>query len=351
MRKAIVLFSLLVSMSSFAQTEVHHYNPGLNSEGVTYFLPRTCIDITIKAQKTTYQPGEFCRYAEKYLRQSNVSTEPSEQWNIQSVAIKPIGVPDQGKVFTIKLKDKTVAPLVELTEDGIIKSINTRYPEQAIPKKEEEKAGKVLNPRNYLTEEMLLAGSTAKMAELVAQEIYHIRESKNAITRGQADNMPKDGEMLRIMLNSLDEQEQALMQLFVGTTTKKSETFTVRIDPTENIDKKVLLRFSKKLGLVSASDLSGAPVYLTITSQNLIPRPTSEEQAKKKLEGVVYNIPGKADITITYGTQKLYSGELLLSQFGNSEVLTNTLFNKKTTTKVTFDPTTGGLIKIEAEHE
>ena len=31
------------------------------------------------------------------------------------------------------------------------------------------------------------------MAELVSREIYAIRESKMAITRGTADNMPKDG--------------------------------------------------------------------------------------------------------------------------------------------------------------
>lgn len=31
-----------------------------------------------------------------------------------------------------------------------------------------------------MTEEILIAGSTAKMAELVAKEIYNIRESKTA---------------------------------------------------------------------------------------------------------------------------------------------------------------------------
>lgn len=47
-----------------------------------------------------------------------------------------------------------------------------------------------------MTEEILIAGSTAKMAELVAKEIYNIRESKNSLTRGQADYMPKDGAAL-----------------------------------------------------------------------------------------------------------------------------------------------------------
>lgn len=350
MRKGFILLSLLISASSYAQTEVSNYLPGKNSEGVTYFLPKTSIEVTVKAEKTTYAPGDFCRYAEKYLRLTGISTTASEQWNIKSVTITPVGTPDTEKMFTIKLKDKTVAPLVELTDDGIIKSINTDYPESPQTAATEEESDRKLNPRDYMTEEILMAGSTAKMAELVAKEIYNIRESKNAITRGQADNMPKDGESLKIMLNSLEEQEKALMQLFTGTTTKESKSFAVKVTPTENIDKEVLCRFSRKLGIVSASDLSGSPVYLTLTSQGSIPQPTEEEKAKKKLEGVVYNIPGKADLQIDNGTKNLYKGELMLSQFGTTEVLSNSLFNKKTTTKVIFDPTTGGLIKIEAEN-
>lgn len=350
MRKCFILFSLLISASSYAQTEVSNYLPGKNSEGVTYFLPKTSIDITVKAEKTTYTPGNFCRYAEKYLRLTGIATAPDEQWAIKSVSITPIGTPDTEQAFTIKLKDKTVAPLVELTEDGIIKAINTTYPDTPTKAVQEEKEAPALNPRDFLTEEILMAGSTAKMAELTAKEIYNIRESKNAITRGQADNMPKDGESLKIMLSSLEKQEQALMQLFTGTTTKESKVFTVKVTPTGDIDKEVLFRFSKKLGIVSASDLSGSPVYLTLTNQNTVPKPTEEEKAKKKLDGVVYNVPGKADMIISNGAKTLYKGELTLSQFGNTEVLTNNLFNKKTTTKVTFDPTTGGLIKIEAEN-
>lgn len=350
MRKGSILLSLFISIGCYAQTEVSKYLPGRNNEGVTYFLPKTSIDITVKAEKTTYTPGDFCRYAEKYLRLTGIATVPEEQWVIKSVMITPVGTPDTEKAFTVKLKDKTVAPLVELTEDGIIKAINTNYPEIRQNELKEKKKVPILNPRDYLTEEILMAGSTAKMAELVAKEIYNIRESKNAITRGQADSMPKDGESLKIMLSSLEEQEQALMQLFTGKTVTESESFTMKVTPTGNIDKETLFRFSKKLGIVPASDLSGSPIYLTLTSQNAIPKPTEEEKPKKKLDGIVYNVPGKADITISNGIKPLYKGELILSQFGNTEVLTNNLFNKKTTTKVLFDPTTGGLIKIEAEN-
>ena len=64
-----------------------------------------------------------------------------------------------------------------------------------------------------MNEDILSAGSSAKMAELCALEIYDIRDSKSLLNKGQADFMPKDGEQLRIMLANLETQENALMQL------------------------------------------------------------------------------------------------------------------------------------------
>ena len=58
-----------------------------------------------------------------------------------------------------------------------------------------------IDRRSFLTEEILMSNSSAKMAELVAKEIYSIRESKNALLRGEEDNMPKDGAQLKLMLH------------------------------------------------------------------------------------------------------------------------------------------------------
>ena len=82
-----------------------------------------------------------------------------------------------------------------------------------------------------MNEETLAAGSTAKMAELIAQDIYEIRESRNLLVRGQADNMPKDGEQLRLMLNQLDKQDQAMTSLFIGITEKDTTEHTITVIP------------------------------------------------------------------------------------------------------------------------
>lgn len=353
MKTGLFAFALLLSLpAAQAQTRVSNYAPGQNEEGVTYFLPQTTLHVTVTAEKTVFTPGDFCRYAEKYLRLKGVDTQASERWSIKDVKVTPIGEPDKDQAYTVELRDKTVAPLVELTDDGILKAINTHTrTDNKVHEEAPETPEKPVNPRDYMTEEILMAGSTAKMAELTAKEIYNIRESKNSLTRGQADYMPTDGESLKIMLANLDKQERALMQLFEGTTVKETRKFTLTLRPTGDIDREVLFRFSEKLGIVSANNLAGEPVYVTLKDLKTVPAPTAEEKAKKKLEGMVYCVPGKARVTITRDREKLYERELPFAQFGNREVLSKKLFDKKTTTQVLLDPTTGGILKISADEQ
>ena len=197
-----------------------------------------------------------------------------------------------------------------------------------------------------------MASSSAKMAELVAKEIYNIRDSKNAIIRGQADNMPKDGEAMKLMLANLEAQEAAMLEMFTGTTDRETKKYTLRLVPNKDLNKQVLFRFSKRLGVVANDDLSGAPIYVTLNNLNTVPAPDEKAKSeKKKMEGIVYNVPGKAQLTIFNSNKTYYDGTLPITQFGNQETLADNLFNKKTTTQVTFDPVTGGLVRIERGNE
>ena len=195
MKKNILMLSaLFLSTTALAQTDVTTGVMRGKDYGVTYMLPKTEIEIVLQATKHTYTPGEFCRYADRYLRLNNVSAEPEEFWTLDKIETRIAGVPDKDNVYFVKMKDKTVAPLMELTEDGIVRSINIPFSGKPAAKTPEAKATESsIDPRSFLTEEILMSNSSAKMAELVAKEIYSIRESKNALLRGEADNMPKDG--------------------------------------------------------------------------------------------------------------------------------------------------------------
>ncbi|MCD8318406.1 MAG: DUF4831 family protein [Paraprevotella sp.] len=341
----------ICSLGASAQTEVNPYVPGATVEGVTYYLPRTALRLTVVAEKQVYTPGEFGKYADRYLRLANVSLEGYTHWSIKSIEMAPYGVPDPQKAYSIQLKKRTVAPLVGLTPDGIILSINTEGQEDplpAIPK--ESDAHKHLNPRDYMTQEILSAGSSAKTAELTAEEIYDIRDSRTSLIKGEADNMPKDGEQLKLMLDQLSTQEEALTQLFKGTVDTSTEVFTIELTPTELTDRMILFRFSEKLGVVDNDDLAGEPIYLSLKDMKTLPQPVEDEKAAKKKskmeEGVYYNVPERIAVDVFSASKEFCKGEYPMGQFGQVEVLSDVLFDKKNTTQVTFYSSNGSIKQL-----
>ena len=342
-----LLISFFVAINVTAQTEVEPFVPGSTLEGVTYYLPRTAFRVTVIAEKTTIRPGDFYKYADRYLRLQNVPTEESVQWKLKSIMLEPFGKPDKNKAYSIKIKSKTVAPLVGLSRDGLLLSINTDADESFLPDLPKPEKGQAPeNPRSYMTQEILAAGSTAKMAELCAQEIYDIRESKNALIRGEADNTPKDGAQLKLMLEQLDKQASVLESLFSGTSQTDTEVFSLFYDPQQETDRDILFRFSQKLGVLDADNLAGEPVTVSVKVLETIPTTVSSEDAAKKRakmeHGVYYNIPARTKLNIKYNGQEFVSMETPMAQFGIVEILSNTLFDKKTSTQVTFFQATGG---------
>ena len=344
MKKGIIALSLLAASTiTYAQEP---YIPG-KGEGIAYFLPKTALEVRIIATKVTYRPGEFCQYANRFLRLNNITAQPETHWEIKEVEVCSVGVPDSTKAYIMKLKDKDLASNMELTSNGIIKAINTTAPATEEIKYELEKPKTHPDPRIYLTEEILMAGSTAKMAELTAKEIFNIRESKNLILRGQADNMPKDGASLQLVIDNLNQQEQAMTEMFAGITDREDKIFKVQLSPEESLNDAVAFRFSQKLGVLPANDLTGEPIFVTLTSKTALG--TQEEGKSKQQKGVLYNIPGKANIKVSFQGKTIFNEELPITQFGYTEVLTDGLFDKKVNTRVIFNPNTGAIVKIDKD--
>ena len=337
-----------------AQTTVSPYTPGATIDGVTYYLPQTAIRIVVTAEKQTFTPGELNKYAYKYMRMSDVGNEPSIRWSIKDISMNTYGVRDPKKAYNIRLEKRTVAPLVSLTKDGIILAINSEAEETTLPSLPIPTASQPHpNPQDFMNQDILVAGSKAKVAELIAEEIYDLRESRSALIKGEADNTPKDGTQLQIMLNQLNLQEKVLTQMFAGKTDTCTEVFTIELTPTACCEKTILFRFSEKLGRVDKDDLAGEPVYLTLKDLNTLPEPVIDEKADKKKakmeQGVYYNVPERIGITI-FSPQTIYcKGEYPMGQFGNVEILSNILFDKKTTTKVTFHQDNGGIKQLTDE--
>ena len=350
-RVVVLLFTIHCSLfTSYAQTSTSSYQPGVTPEGMVYFLPKTAVRIVVQVEKTTYTPGEFCKYADRYLRLKDVESEASVDYRITNLRVEPVAMADTTKGFSVKFDPKTVAANIALSDDGVLLAINaTPKPVEAAKAFRPAPKPTMMNPRQLMSEEILAAGSTAKMAELTAQDIYEIRESRNLLIRGQADNMPKDGEQLKLKLNQLEMQDRALSSLFSGQTTKDTTEQVITIMPDKEIERELLFRFSKKLGLVDKDDLAGEPYYIRVANLHAVPMPEANDKKKKQEPGLYINVPGKMKVTIYDAIEPVNVVELPAGQFGNIELLSGALFNKRYATHIWMNPISGAVDRLEAE--
>ncbi|MDR1746774.1 MAG: DUF4831 family protein [Tannerella sp.] len=348
----IIIAMLLCATVAAAQTRVEKkVATKASGYGVTYSLPKTSLVFNIEVTKTTLKAGPYYKYAEKYLGVKDAITEDGVYYELNGVTAINRGVPDASNSFTVEFKSGTVAPYVYLTEDGLLCTVNADYTPPAVPTQQEKNPGepRSRNASAVFTEEYLLAGSVARQAEVAAKQIYHIRESKMDILTGDADNLPPDGEAMKLVIRQLEEQEKALSSLFTGTRESETDYYDVTVIPAEDMEEEVLFRFSHKLGILDADDLGGDPVYLNLKTteraQELTPK--EAEKKAKSMKGLIYNVPGKALVEVKTAKKTLYKNEFQIVQFGTQESLTPEIFeDKKKPVKVIFYPETGAIKQI-----
>ena len=340
---AAVATALLMTINSNAQAD---------AEGIRYSLPKTTLKISLLVEKTSFTPGELAGYSMLYMKQ-DAAKEPSTEYSIVGISLSQDAIPDTARCYKLIIDKKH--SIINLTQDenGVLLAVNDNGKPIAQMKPFAAKPQpKPLNPHDFMNQDILNAGSHAKMAQLIAQEIYDIRDSRNQLTRGEADFMPKDGEQMRIMLANLDTQERALMQVFQGSTVKDTAEVVLTYVPEAETDRDMLFRFSKHFGVVDADDFSGRPFYISIEDLHTItPLPVAADDGKKSKEDIGLNVtlPGKIRVKIADGNNTLSTTEMYAAQFGRVEAISGTLFGKKVTTHISLHPLTGNIERLDVE--
>ncbi len=357
-RYYIGLLSLLLTSALPAQNTVKMSAVKSNDFGVAYSLPKTTILIKADATKTVRKAGEFYEYAERYLNISSPITQDETIYTINSIKATTGAVPDKEKSYLVEFRSGTTAPFVTLTKDGLICAINAdaQFPpvDESLNSLIDEGSKPLPNPNSFLSEETLRAGSKAKQAELISKQIFLLRETRNNILTGEADNMPPDGNAYKLVMERLDVQEKALTSMFTGSETVEniSKTFTI-LPTTSDLNNQVVFRFSTKLGFVDSNNMAGAPVTLTLINKEPAGEPPilspKEQKAwdEKFSKGIIYNIPAKASIQVQFANKTWVYKEVDIVQYGKQEVLIPKMFdNNKLPIKVIFFPDMGAIKQI-----
>lgn len=348
MKKLFVAAAALIASLSMQAQEL------MPVEGIPYFLPKTELHFKMLIEKKTFTPGEFAKYGERFFHKK-CQEKATTEYRIIGFSMYTTAIPDSAKQYMLYLDRKRSIFDAHRSSDGILLAINARGHEQEpapadfVPTK---KAVQHLDPHDYMKEEILSAGSKAKMAELTALDIYEIRESRNDLTRGKAEFNPTDNEQLRSMLAYLDKQEVGLTQAYEGYS--DTDTMEVKFDyvPDPTKQKELLFRFSKKLGMVDNDDLAGAPYYINVEDMQLIPEIQTDIEGMKPVKddpGIPLCMPGKIKVNILNGTKPFKAFETWAGQYGRIEVLSANLFGNKYTSHIVLNPVTGGVETINIE--
>jgi hypothetical protein len=344
---ALCLSSL--SLFSLAQTSVTPFDASKDYlNGITYSLPKTELNIVITARCTIEKPGPFYQYAERYLATKNIITINNETWQIDNIEIKSNAIADPNRTFQVANDSRGVANNITYTHDNIIAGINIESDMPNMSDKSENSSFLIPNSSlnsdySALREEALVSTSIPKMAEMVARQIYQIRESRTALLTADLDQLP-DGDALKTMLAQLDLQETELLAFFVGKTQTYTITKEYRIAPDDDLKQYVIARISTAEGLIESSNVIGEPIYLSIKG-TYYNAPLTDPKKEKAPKGFYFNVPGKAEI-IVEAPESTTQATLPIAQFGYITHLNAAITNNKTT-RITFNPELGTILKIE----
>lgn len=350
----VLSLNILLGLGQVVQAQdVHRYNATAdNGYGVVYSLPQTELEITAVVVERQITPGDLHPWANKYLG-IRPASQPQRSYEIRSIEVHTIGVADTSQRYLVAFDRKSVAPFVRLGQGNILFSINgsaevpQSTPSIVVPQE-------VLPDRSMpsLPREYSLATTLAKRAEIVANYIYDLRENALGVVTGDAEQMPKDGEAMRLALGHIRTEEKRATRLFLGDTTELVKVHRWRVMPEgEDMSGRVVFRFSNIWGVLASDDLSGDAVTLDLRVIERAPISDGKDKRKDRLEGIAYNVPGVAEVRLSLLGRELTKSRLHLTQLGEVQYLSRRMLNIKdgATTAVYLDMTTGALARVVNE--
>lgn len=357
-RLSSIIITCLVALSTVAvplrlSAQVQRYNATEDNDyGIVYTLPRTEYIVKATIQQESFRPGPLAPWSEKYLGKTS-RLEAKNKYTLLSLSVETIGVADTTKRYLIAFDKKTIAPFVKLMPNGVLYSINGDAPLKEVVQAPLPSYAEVDRSLPSFPREYSLATTDSKRAEIAATYLYEIREHAMNIVSGEVEQMPKDGESMRLILDKLRSEEQRTLRLFAGDTTYRVIRQDYRIVPEmEDMNGRTLFRLAPQWGIVAPDDLTGEAIQYDLKIVERSPELSPKEQAKRdKLEGIVYNMPGTAELRIYMGSKELLKARLPITQVGTVQSLGKKMLNIKEagTTAIYFDPRSGALERVTTE--
>ncbi len=355
--------SLILPGILLAQLQSYPLVDSLPDNARVYHLPQTGMNIKFSTRIVKEYPGELARYAERFLGPCPIIEEARQYQEIVDVQVETITCSDKGQAYYLvqqqpkkskwQSKKKSVsANNIKLVcnEQGVIVSLGQEAQSQGF-KPVPQPVHQQPQPRNqqhpcitdrlpqgsYMTQEMKMANSSLKMAELAAKQIFSLRETRLALLQGEVEHFPQDGEAFRLYLQELNRMEQQYLELFIGRREESTAEYTLTFFAQKGEQRQLVCRFSSQEGIIDKDDLSGRPIYCLIEteSDSLVQTNTSDDTAPC----LYYYQPRSSRVSLVDGTQQLWQQTMTLAQMGQLLRL-----NCEDNRPIILNPETGAII-------
>ena len=351
MKKILLIISSLVfSCSVFAQKNVELLsNTEETGSAMIYTLPKTALEVRVALKKTVQKAGPYAAYAQQYFGfdKNEIIGIDRTVYEIAGIEIRRKGVPDASRTFQVTAASNSKAGLINLTENGIITSVNAQTTEtetdvfQKITLPEETPS--LYFDKSDLVENFFLQNNVEKKREVLAMQIYMLRESQLNLLTGSMET--SDAASLQIKINELKRRENLLLELFKGKSVTTIEYKTFELTPERAMKDRVLFYFSPLTGVTTAVEGVTDSYFISL---KLSKRSNNNANMKKsnKKNGFFHCIPGNAIIEIYNSEKSLYKEIIPMAQFGTLVSLP-VKYVEKNNASIFFDTTTGAIKSIK----
>ncbi len=370
----VLLFFLVSCKTSFYTEKITHKK--CEEPGIVYALPKAKLIVTAEITQEIKQKGIFADYTHLYFNTKNAVLKNETHFYITDFSVKTIPVIDSSKIFRIISSGNINSLLINLSKESFISGINLS----------DIQAGKVNTEQNNIQNRELKTSvsdyadislhsvrevrydtiykevirdsvmikipvirkkevykSKAKQAKETADIIFNLRDDRYALLTGENDgnNFP-DGVALKQMLKKLSELERNYMSLFTGREMKFIKNYQFEFIPENTTENKseIMFYFSENKGITT--DTVDTPVILNLIKKEIPLK--SNLNLNEKNKGIIYRIPGTAEVNIILDDKKLYKTNLVIPQIGILNLIPANLFKEKIT--VEFYPESGSLKRI-----
>ncbi len=344
MKHPLKFMLLSVMLVSSMQAKSQFINPGerIPAGAIVYSLPMTALNIRVEATRETFVAGPYARFAQKYLG-VQAREESGDTYRITSVELIPYIEADPAVNIALNLGNSrnASANFLEMINQGLImwsdsyagKSQKLKFPnlsdnathlrsmttsnltsEQSTLYRTVQTASGM--QRVAVQQSQVVEKSPERRAEETAALIFKLRTKRMEIITGETD-ATFNGEALKAAVEEINRLENEYLDLFLGKTTTGTQTMSFDVVPRAGNEKQIYIAFrlSDTQGLLPSNNLSGRPVVLELTSDDIPSAVNIDITAGRGR--VVYRKPSVMNVRILDGQTVLLQSRVPVYQLGN----------------------------------